>query len=174
MGEKITLVNNRKKKGLQLVSKVVLIVAIPMLLIVALGCLIGASEIRNVGENIIKDELATASYAFTRQMDLLAEGDYRYENGVLYKGDLNITENYHLLDEFNENTTVELTIILGDNRCATTMEDASGNNMKDQPISESIYALLQQGESVFNASLKIGNREYMTYYVPMRDSSGKI
>lgn len=140
----------------------------------ALGCLIGASEIRNVGENIIKDELATASYAFTRQMDLLAEGDYRYENGVLYKGDLNITENYHLLDEFNENTTVELTIILGDNRCATTMEDASGNNMKDQPISESIYALLQQGESVFNASLKIGNREYMTYYVPMRDSSGKI
>ena len=50
MGEKITLVNNRKKKGLQLVSKVVLIVAIPMLLIVALGCLIGASEIRNVGE----------------------------------------------------------------------------------------------------------------------------
>ena len=174
MGEKITLVNNRKKKGLQLVSKVVLIVAIPMLLIVSLGCLIGASEIRNVGENIIKDELATASYAFTRQMDLLAEGDYRYENGVLYKGDLNITENYHLLDEFNENTTVELTIILGDNRCATTMEDASGNNMKDQPISESIYALLQQGESVFNASLKIGNREYMTYYVPMRDSSGKI
>ncbi len=174
MGEKITQVNNRKKKGLQLVSKVVLIVAIPMLLIVALGCLIGASEIRNVGENIIKDELATASYAFTRQMDLLAEGDYRYENGVLYKGDLNITENYHLLDEFNENTTVELTIILGDNRCATTMEDAGGNNMKDQPISESIYALLQQGESVFNASLKIGNREYMTYYVPMRDSSGKI
>ncbi len=174
MGEKITLVNNRKKKGLQLVSKVVLIVAIPMLLIVALGCLIGASEIRNVGENIIKDELATASYAFTRQMDLLAEGDYRYENGVLYKGDLNITENYHLLDEFNENTTVELTIILGDNRCATTMEDADGNNMKDQPISEGIYSLLQQGESVFNASLKIGNREYMTYYVPMRDSSGKI
>lgn len=174
MGEKITLVNNRKKKGLQLVSKVVLIVAIPMLLIVALGCLIGASEIRNVGENIIKDELATASYAFTRQMDLLAEGDYRYENGVLYKGDLNITENYHLLDEFNENTTVELTIILGDNRCATTMEDADGNNMKDQPISEDIYSLLQQGESVYNANLKIGNREYMTYYVPMRDSSGKI
>ncbi|MDE6905449.1 MAG: methyl-accepting chemotaxis protein [Lachnospiraceae bacterium] len=174
MGEKITQVNNRKKKGLQLVSKVVLIVAIPMLLIVALGCLIGASEIRNVGENIIKDELATASYAFTRQMDLLAEGDYRYENGVLYKGDLNITENYHLLDEFNENTTVELTIILGDNRCATTMEDADGNNMKDQPISEGIYSLLQQGESVYNANLKIGNREYMTYYVPMRDSSGKI
>jgi len=174
MGEKITLVNNRKKKGLQLVSKVVLIVAIPMLLIVALGCLIGASEIRNVGENIIKDELATASYAFTRQMDLLAEGDYRYENGVLYKGDLNITENYHLLDEFNENTTVELTIILGDNRCATTMEDADGNNMKDQPISEGIYSLLKQGESVYNANLKIGNREYMTYYVPMRDSSGKI
>lgn len=174
MGEKITLVNNRKKKGLQLVSKVVLIVAIPMLLIVALGCLIGASEIRNVGENIIKDELATASYAFTRQMDLLAEGDYRYENGVLYKGDLNITENYHLLDEFNENTTVELTIILGGNRCATTMEDADGNNMKDQPISEGIYSLLQQGESVYNANLKIGNREYMTYYVPMRDSSGKI
>lgn len=105
---------------------------------------------------------------------MLAEGDYRYENGVLYKGDLNITENYHLLDEFNENTTVELTIILGDNRCATTMEDADGNNMKDQPISEGIYSLLQQGESVYNANLKIGNREYMTYYVPMRDSSGKI
>lgn len=27
---------------------------------------------------------------------------------------------------------------------------------------------------MYNANLKIGNREYMTYYVPMRDSSGKI
>lgn len=174
MGEKNTQGNKTNKRGMKLVSKVILIVTIPMLIIVALACLIGASEIKNVGEIIIEDELATASYAFTKQMDLIAEGDYRYEDGVLYKGDLNVTENINLLTDFHDKTTVELTIILEDNRCATTMEDADGNNMKDQPIAEHIYAQLVQGESVYNPNLKIGDREYMTYYVPMRNANGEI
>lgn len=174
MGEKNTQGSKTNNRGMKLVSKVILIVTIPMLIIVALGCLIGASEIKNVGEAIIEDELATASYAFTKQMDLMAEGDYRYEDGVLYKGDLNVTENINLLTDFHENTTVELTIILEDNRCATTMEDANGNNMKDQPIAEHIYAQLLQGQSVYNPNLKIGDREYMTYYVPMRNANGEI
>lgn len=174
MGEKSTQGNKTNKRGMKLVSKVILIVTIPMLIIVALACLIGASEIKNVGEIIIEDKLATASYAFTKQMDLIAEGDYRYEDGVLYKGDLNVTENINLLTDFHEKTTVELTIILEDNRCATTMEDANGNNMKDQPIAEHIYAQLVQGQSVYNPNLKIGDREYMTYYVPMRNADGEI
>ncbi|MCM1258391.1 MAG: methyl-accepting chemotaxis protein [Roseburia sp.] len=167
-------VNSAKKRGLQLMGKIVLIVVVPMLLIVSLGCLIGSSEIRSVGENIIKDELATACYAFRSQMDMLSEGDYRYEDGVLYKGDLNVTENQQLLEEFRDNTTVDLTIILEDNRCATTMIDANGNSMKDQPIVSSIYAQLQEGNSVYNPSLRLGERQYMTYYEPMRNAQGEI
>lgn len=174
MGKTTAQMNSTKKKGLQLMGKIVLIVVIPMLIIVFLGCLIGSSEIKSVGENIIKDELVTACYAFRSQMDMIAEGDYRYEDGVLYKGDLNVTENIQLLEEFRENTKVELTIILEDNRCATTMIDANGNNMKDQPIVSSIYAQLLEGKSVYNPNLKLGDRLYMTYYEPMRNAQGEV
>ncbi len=165
---------NRKKKGLQLVGKLMLVVAIPLVLIVFLGCLIGVSEINNVGEALIKNELQTASYAFRTQMDILSKEDFVYQDGVLYKGDVNITENEKFLESFHEETGVEVTIILEDNRCATTMVDAQGNNMKDQKISADVYEKLQQGEIVYIPSLKIGNREYSVYYVPMTNSKGEI
>jgi len=165
---------NGKKKGLQLVGKLMLVVAIPLVLIVFLGCLIGVSEINNVGEALIKDELQTASYAFRTQMDILSKEDFVYQDGVLYKGDVNITENEKFLESFHEETGVEVTIILEDNRCATTMVDAQGNNMKDQKISADVYEKLQQGEIVYIPSLKIGNREYSVYYVPMTNSKGEI
>ena len=90
---------NGKKKGLQLVGKLMLVVAIPLVLIVFLGCIIGVSEINNVGEALIKDELQTASYAFRTQMNILSTEDFVYEDGVLYKGDVNITENEKFLEK---------------------------------------------------------------------------
>ena len=77
----------KKKKGLQLMGKISVVVAIPMAALVLLGCLIGVSGMNGVSDILMKEQLESAEYSFGQIMDGLSDADYRYENGTLYKGD---------------------------------------------------------------------------------------
>lgn len=166
--------SKKEKKGLQLVGKLTLVVVIPMALIVLFACIIGISEIGSVEEILIKDHLKTASYSFQMQLNILSGDDFVYEDGVLRKGDVNVTENEEFLQEFREQTDVDVSIIIGDIRCSTTMVDEQGKNIKGGTISSDVYNLLQKGEVVYMPSFKIADQEYAIYYVPITNSAGEI
>ncbi len=78
------------------------------------------------------------------------------------------------MTDFKESTGIDVSIIIGDIRCATTMVDASGNSMKDQAISAEVYSKLQNGEIVYDDNLLIGSQKYLVYYAPLTNSAGDI
>lgn len=162
------------KRGLRLTGKIAAVVAVPMMAVVIISCIVGMSGMNGVAEVLMKGQLSASVYSLEELMDSFAEGDYRYENGTLYKGEYNITENQSVLDEFKANTGMDVSIIIGDVRAATTMADAAGNSMKDQAISGETYAVLQNGNSVYSDSLKIGSQKYFVYYEPITASDGQI
>ena len=164
----------KKKKGLQLMGKISVVVAIPMAALVLLGCLIGVSGMNGVSDILMKEQLESAEYSFGQIMDGLSDGDYRYENGTLYKGDYDVTANENVLTEFKENTGIEVSIVVGNVRGATTMSDADGKSMKGQSISETVYEKLQAGEADYDQKLKIGSKNYLAYYLPIKNASGEI
>ena len=164
----------KKKKGLQLMGKISAVVAIPMAALVLLGCLIGVSGMNGVSDILMKEQLESAEYSFGQIMDGLSDGDYRYENGTLYKGDYDVTANENVLTEFKENTGIEVSIVVGNVRGATTMSDADGKSMKGQSISETVYEKLQAGEADYDQKLKIGSKNYLAYYLPIKNASGEI
>lgn len=164
----------KKKKGLQLMGKISAVVAIPMAALVLLGCLIGVSGMNGVSDILMKEQLESAEYSFGQIMDGLSDGDYRYENGTLYKGDYDVTANENVLTEFKENTGIEVSIVVGNVRGATTMSDADGKSMKGQSISETVYEKLQAGEADYDQKLKIGSKNYLAYYMPIKNASGEI
>lgn len=164
----------KKKKGLQLMGKISVVVAIPMAALVLLGCLIGVSGMNGVSDILMKEQLESAEYSFGQIMDGLSDGDYRYENGTLYKGDYDVTANENVLTEFKENTGIEVSIVVGNVRGATTMSDADGKSMKGQSISETVYEKLQAGEADYDQKLKIGSKNYLAYYMPIKNASGEI
>lgn len=164
----------KKKKGLRLMGKISVVVAVPMVALVILGCIIGVNGMNVVSTILMKEQLQNAEYSFMHIMDALSEEDYRYENGNLYKGEYDVTANESVLSDFKENTGIDVSIIVGDVRCATTMTDASGNNMKDQAISSEVYNRLMNGEIVYDNNLEIGSRKYLVYYAPIKNSAGEI
>lgn len=164
----------KKKKGLQLMGKISVVVAIPMAALVLLGCLIGVSGMNGVSDILMKEQLESAEYSFGQIMDGLSDGDYRYENGTLYKGDYDVTANENVLTEFKENTGIEVSIVVGNVRGATTMSDADGKSMKGQSISETVYKKLKAGEADYDQKLKIGSKNYLAYYLPIKNASGEI
>ena len=161
------------KKGLQLMGKISVVVAAPMIILVLISSLIGIRGMEGISETLIREQLQNGAYSFTHIMDAVSESDYRYENQTLYKGDFNITENQSMLEDFKEKTGMDLSIIIDDVRCATTMADASGKNMKDQAISQEVHNEIVTGESVFDR-LEIGSNDYVVYYEPMKNEEGQI
>ena len=80
------------KRGLQLMGKISCVVAIPMIAIVVIGCIIGINGMNDVSDILMKEELHAASYSFMNTMNTLSTEDFRYDNGILYKGGVDITE----------------------------------------------------------------------------------
>lgn len=164
----------KAKKGIGLVTKLTAVVAIPMIALVAIGCFVGVGGMNGVSTILMKEELNTAVYSFSNIMDALGEGDYRFENNTLYKGEYDVTGNQHILEEFKKNTNVDVSVMVGDVRCATTMTDASGNSMQGLSISGEVYGKLQQGQEVYDDNLVVGDNEYFVYYKPLTSTSGEI
>lgn len=163
----------QKKKGLQLMGKISAVVAVPMIIIVIISSVVGVRGMNGISESLIKEELELASYSFSHIMNAISEEDYRYEDGVLYKGDYDVTANQSVLEDFKEKTNIDISIIIGDNRCATTMVDESGNNMKDKAISEAVHNEILAGKAVYD-NLKIGAHDYIVYYEPMLAKDGTV
>lgn len=162
-----------KRRGLQLMGKISAVVAVPMVVLVIISSIIGVRGMEGISETLITEQLRNGAYSFANIMNAVSQEDYRYENQTLYKGDFDITANQNILEEFKKETGMDLSIILNDVRCATTMVDASGKNMKDQAISEEVHNDIQRGE-IFVDHLTIGANEYLVYYEPMKNSDGQI
>ena len=165
--------NGSKRKGLQLMGKISAVVAVPMVVLVVISSVIGVRGMESISETLITEQLQNGAYSFTNIMNAVSDEVYRYENQTLYKGDFNVTENQNILEEFKEKTGMDLSIILNDVRCATTMVDASGKNMKDQPISKEVHDEILKGEIVVD-NLTIGSSDYLVYYEPMVNSGGQV
>lgn len=164
----------KQKKGFKLMGRIACVMVIPLVITVIIACISGINGMNNVSEVLMKEELHTAAYAFENIMDDMSQEDYSYENGTLHKGEFDVTANENMLEKFKSNTGVDISIIIGKVRAATTMTDASGNNLKDQPISDEVYAQLQQGQNVYDDSLMIGSNKYYVFYFPLKTSSGEI
>ena len=102
---------NQKRKGINLISKILVVSLIPL----ALAVVISLISIRSVGVNVsnklVKHELSATIYSMEMTLDALSEGDFSCTDGKnLYKGNVNITERKEVLDNFTKETDVDVTL----------------------------------------------------------------
>ncbi|MBQ9765364.1 MAG: methyl-accepting chemotaxis protein [Lachnospiraceae bacterium] len=168
--------NVRTKKGLSLGFKLVTMMVIPMAVIVIFAGLSLKAAVTDTADRLVSHELNLAVFALEAEMDALDEGDYKYENGVLYKGDYNVSEHLDILDKFKERCDVDVTIFMGGTRVATSLVDESGKRMvgtdADPKITEAVYG---RGETYRTDGVVIHGDEFFVYYEPLRQpSTGEI
>ena len=101
-------------------------------------------------------------------------GDWSVQNGKLYKGDIQIDENYEIIDAFTKGSSILATIFLNDTRVATNVMDESGNRMiGTQASSEVVQSVIDNGEA-YTGTADILGKSAQTYYVPIKDTTGAV
>ena len=159
----------KRKKGLKLLSKMLLVITVPLIAIV----IIAAVALNVVGSTTAagctERELATAVYAVEHEMEMLAEGDFTAKDGILYKGEYDVSADTAFFDEFKKRTTVDITIFWGNERLATSVVDETGARAVHTTMSDELYNTLKADKTYFSEDVVVVGQDYYGYYELYKD-----
>ncbi|MBP3611100.1 MAG: cache domain-containing protein [Lachnospiraceae bacterium] len=165
----------KKKKGLSLVVKLIMLAVIPVLLTGAVVTLVGVNSLTNGMGTTKLEDLGFMAQSVSVAYDALDGGEYYLDGDNLMKGDLNITEQTALLDSFMASSNVEVTFFYGDTRRATTILNASGNRIVGTAATEAVYeAVVGRGELYEANNVPINGEQYYAAYLPLKNGSEVI
>ena len=162
----------KKKKGLSLVIKLILIAVVPVLLTGGIVTYVGINALVTGMQTEKLDDLATLADSIAAAYEAFDTGEYYLENDKLMKGDLNISEQTSLLDSFMADNHNEVTFFFGDTRYATTITDASGVRIVGTPCTDVVYqAVIVQGQVYEATNVPINGAEYYAAYIPLKNGN---
>lgn len=121
------------------------------------------------------DGLKTLATSVKGAYDGISDGEYTVdEDGNLYKGDYNITENEAYIDSFTDGIAADVTIFYGDTRLATSLKDTAGKRIVGTTASADVSQTVLAGNDFSDTSIEINGENYYCYYVPLKGISGEV
>jgi methyl-accepting chemotaxis protein len=106
-------------------------------------------------------------------IDQAYPGEWKIENGLLYKGDNVINGQHEIVDRIGNLTGDTVTIFSGDTRVATNVTKDDQRMINTQVSEEVKHAVLDKGEIYVGEADVVGTVNY-TAYQPIKDAQGKI
>ncbi len=161
-----------KKKGLNLMTKILITALIPLILIVVISGVSIHSVGSVVARKLVKHDMQTASYALEMTLDSLGSGDYHSDGTNLYKGNYNLNANNQTIDDFKKKTNVDVTVCWKKTRMVTSVIDKDGKRVTGTALSDSVYDKVMQDGKYFSDNVDIEGTEYYGYYEALKNADG--
>ena len=107
-------------------------------------------------------------------VDALIEGDWEIVDGKLYKGDVNIVENYDFIDEVGELTDGNaFSIFQNETRISTNIVE-NGERAIDTKVSDAVAEVVLQKEERFLGSADVLGEPHQAAYDPIVNKNGEV
>lgn len=160
------------KLKLGLIMKISGIVLLPVLVIIIVSALSLRNVALTVSENMAEHELNMAVFSANSELELISSEEYIYNasEDKLYKGDVCLSEMEDVFDPFREETDIETTFIIGDERILTTILNEKGERAVHTKIDAAVYDEVVKTGSCFVPSVMIQGIEHEGYYELIDDS----
>lgn len=159
---------NRKLKRMVLSNTM-----IPMTIIGIIAVLLSYSGIGNVVQKTTLIGVRSTVYAIRDTLSATVAGEYHVEDGVLYKGEKDVSGVSRIIENINKNTAVVSTIFYGDTRYITSVKDASGKPMLGTKADAAISTAVLGGEEYSGKAVLANGIEYYVVYIPLFADDGK-
>ncbi|SHI84201.1 cache domain-containing protein [Desulfosporosinus lacus] len=117
-----------------------------------------------------KTDLATC-------MDIIefsTPGPWHVKDGMLFKGEIQISHSTELVDHLAELTGDTVTLFLGDTRVATTVRSVNGERAVGTKVSDIVAQTVLKDGQIYLGEANVVGQLYQTAYEPIRDSNGDI
>lgn len=153
-------------------KRMLLMILVPVLIVASTLTVVSTKEAINLGTEGIKDELFSFCCGTLARYNVLSTGDYNYKDGVFYKGDVQISENYDTIDMLKMATNIDTVVYYGDTSVSTTFTNADGEREIGTTLDEDVKTqIYDEEQEVFCTSKEINGQQYCVYYSPIRQES---
>lgn len=122
-----------------------------------------------------EEGLESLSYALLEKCNVMGEGDYSVEDGILYKGGYPFGTDNYVVDSVKEVSGIDATIFWEDTRMLTTVrleneERAVGTKASKEVVDK----VLKGGKEYFSSHVQVNDTYYYGYYIPLKNSDNTI
>lgn len=150
---------------------------IPAILVALVVGFISVNSVRKGMETEALSGLKYTCVAVDAGYKALDAGDYYLdENGLLMKGNLNLSQDEVIIDSWTGEEDVDVTIFYGDTRMSTSLRDINtGDRIVGTKAGEKVIeTVLNKGHEYEATDVVINNKSYYAYYMPLKNSDGSI
>ena len=160
----------QRKKGLNLMMKILITAIIPLLILVTFAGLAIRAVGVSVSDKLMQHELKTSIYAVNQTLSVISSGDWNVDGDQLYKGDYNISEHQDVLD----NTGLDVTLSWNTTRMATSLVRQDGSRETGTEIAADVYQTVKEKGTYFVSDNVIDGQKYYGYYEGLYNSDGSM
>lgn len=159
-----------------LTRRLVRLVMLPLLVFGLLVVLASSYVVYHSMVDEIAHSLKTMSYSSYQLYELTFPGDYFMDGqGVLWKGEAQISGRQDLVDEVKKTAGVDVTLFYGGQRVLTSVRDEDGRRaVGTLATPEVMDRVLAAGEDYFSERVDVDGILYFGYYMPIAKSDGTI
>ena len=158
-----------KKIKLNLTTKILLCVALPILVLVIFAVLAVQSVGDLMAEQMLEQRLLISSHAIKQMYDLVSMDTFSLEGDDLYLGSLNLTEDNSIIDTFNQDTGIDVAVFYGTTRRATTVKNKDGTRAVGTLLSDATYQQLKATGFYFSNNVLVDGEPYYAVYLLIAD-----
>ncbi len=163
------------KKVLSIRVRLMALVAIPLIVVSMVLMFVESANLRSGMSDMSLQGLRRLAHAAKGGSENLGGEYYLDENGNLWKGEVNLTEQSDRLDSYVEGTTADVTILYENVRRATTLIDPkTGQRTVGTQAPAGVWETVKRGQDYTATDLIVNGETYFAYYIPIEDSQGQV
>lgn len=159
---------------------------IQKLIIISISAIIGISiiltgissfEITNIYNEMVEEELTVGAEHLQSELNSVWDGDWKYENGALYKGEQNVMEEYEsIMDALKNKTGIEYSLFYMDERVVTTLTENGSRLVGYKEEESTVATVIQQKGTLYVSDKPVAGTDehYFGFFAPMMQSDGSV
>ncbi len=122
-----------------------------------------------------EEGLKNISYALLEKCNVMGEGDYSIENGILNKGGVPFGQDGYVVDSVKAVSGIDATIFGNDTRMITTIKKENGERAVGTRASQEVNdVVIKHGQAYFSSRVEVNGVYYYGYYVPLKNSDDSV
>lgn len=159
-----------------LTSSLIRLAVLPLVIFGLLVVLASSYVVYHSMSDEIANSLRILSSASYQIYELTYPGDYYMDGqGVLWKGDAQISGRQDLVDELKETTGADVTLFFGGQRVLTSVRGLDGQRaVGTLAAPEVMETVLDEGRAYFSERVEVDGTLYFGYYTPLKNSDGSV
>ena len=143
----------------------------PLIILGLTTIIFGNARIREVVTDNIENGLRGAAVAVRDTIDYADEGELHVEDGILYKGEFDVTNATEIADHVKSATGMDITVFYGDTRYMSSVVNEQGERIIGTTAQEVVIdKVLNGNQEYFSDDVNVNGVPYFGYYIPVTEN----